>query len=107
MIKHLLLEREKVICIIYAVFSTIISDIRDRFFFFPLFFPHFFSFTSFPYLIDAATINSMSNIYLLLNFLSYTVDLPSQSLIAAQNWFVYFFLFFFKCHKMKENIWCD
>lgn len=32
MIKHLLLEREKAICIIYAVFSTIISDIRDRIF---------------------------------------------------------------------------
>lgn len=32
MIKHLLLEREEVICIIYAVFSTIISDIRDTFF---------------------------------------------------------------------------
>lgn len=61
MIKHLLLEREEVICIIYAVFSTIISDIRDRFFF-PPFSSLLFSlsFTSFPYLIDAEEINSES-----------------------------------------------
>ena len=60
MIKHLLLEREEVICIIYAVFSTIISDIRDRFF--PPFSSLLFSlsFTSFPYLIDAEEINSKS-----------------------------------------------
>lgn len=73
MIKHLLLEREEVICIIYAVFSTIISDIHDRilssspFFFFSIFTQVF------PYLIDADRINSISYIYL--HFLKCGFDL--------------------------------
>lgn len=75
MIKHLLLEREEVICIIYAVFSTIISEIRDRFSFYSSFlFP--LSFTSFPYLKDSEIINSISYIYLpLLKILTCIVDL--------------------------------
>lgn len=55
------ITREKVICIIYAVFSTIISNIHDRFFFlsFLMSAPLCFS-----YLIDGAEINLVSFIYL-------------------------------------------
>lgn len=67
MIKHLLLEREEVICIIYAVFSTIISDIPDRFF--SLFLPFFLYLHQFSISNKYNTISSTLCFYLQFFFL--------------------------------------
>lgn len=79
-------EREEVICIIYAVFSTIISDIRDRF---PPRSSLLFSLSPFfSYLINAEI--NVFQICILFNFIS--------------AWPFFFFLFFLNCVPFREAV---